>query len=165
MHKFSIYSATISADLLPILANFSCGEAVMDEILHSQSLLTELHTDNPIAYCVYSDAQQLVGFCIAGVINQQIELDGHNYGLDMIDVACLAVHKDFRYMGIGTAILNMLCEKANDFLPNATFLHVEALDLDDGSYSAVPFYQKYGFFYSSRSGQDAARMFYKLDAI
>lgn len=163
MHKYIIQPVEISADLLPILSDFSCGVEPMDEILHSQGILSELHTEDPVAYCVYTEEHKLVGFCIAGVVNQQIDLDGHTYFLDMIDVACLAVHKDYQYKGIGTAILNLLCEKAESIVPDALFLHVEALDLDDGSYSAVPFYQKYGFVYSSRSGQDAARMFYMLN--
>jgi len=125
--------------------------------------LAELHTESPVAYGVYTDSQLLVGFCIAGIVHHQIDFGEQSFSVDMVDIACLAVRKEFQYQGIGTAMLNVICDKADQLVPDGMFLHVEALDLDDGSYSAVPFYQKYGFVYYSRSGEDAARMFYRLN--
>ena len=162
MNNYQIQPVGISADIISLLSGFYCGLKLMDEILHSQGLLSELHTDNPMAYCVYNEQKLLVGFCIAGQISLPYETDGGYAYVDMVDIACLAVHKDFQYRGIGTAILDYICKKADIICSGADFIHVDALDLDDGSYSAVPFYQKYGFSYCSRSGEDAARMLYAL---
>ncbi len=152
----------ISADILPLLRDFSCGVKDMDEILHSHGLLAEIYVEDPVAYCVHAQNNELVGFCIIGKINFPIEYEGHTEHVDMVDIACLAVRKDYQCRGIGTAILNLVCNKAEDFIPNVEFLHVDALDLEDGTYSAIPFYQKYGFQYAARAGQDVACMFYML---
>lgn len=165
MDSYSFQSVEISASLLPLLADFTCGVGMMDDILHSQGLLAELHTDNPVAYCVYNECHVLVGFCIWGTIDQPIDFSGSCELIPMIDVACLAVHKDYQYRGIGTAILNVVCEKSSNAVPSAKFIHVDALDCDDGSYSAVPFYLKYGFEYYSRAGEDVARMLYRLRSV
>lgn len=165
MGDYTIRSVDISPDLLPLLREFSCGVPEMDGILHSQGLLAELYVDNPVAYCVYNAEQELVGFCIIGKINLPLEYDGHCEYLDMVDVACLAIREDYRYLGIGTAILDLVCDKAEALVPGVEYVHVDALDLEDGTYSAVPFYQKYGFRYAARAGKDVACMFYALHKV
>lgn len=117
MGDYTIRSVDISPDLLPLLREFSCGVPEMDGILHSQGLLAELYVDDPVAYCVYNAGQELVGLCIIGKINLPLEYEGHCEYLDMIDVACLAVRKDYRYLGIGTAILDLVCDKAEALVP------------------------------------------------
>ena len=94
-----------------------------------------------------------------------MEYEGHCEYLDMIDVACLAIREDYRYMGIGTAVLDLVCDKAEVLVSGVEYVHVDALDLEDGTYSAVPFYQKYGFRYAARAGKDVARMFYALHKV
>lgn len=165
MDNYSFQSVEISANIIPLLADFTCGVEMMDDILHSQGLLSELNTENPVAYCVYDDNHVLVGFCIWGIIYQPVDFNGECELIPMIDIACLAVHKDYQFRGIGTAILNVVCEKSSNIIPSVQFVHVDALDCEDGSYSAVPFYIKYGFEYYSRAGEDAARMLYKLKSV
>lgn len=162
MGNYTIQSVEISPDLFPLLQEFSCGVPDMDDILHSQALFAELNIDDPVAYCVYHAEQELVGFCIIGKIHLPIEYAGHCEYLDMIDVACLAVRKDYQCLGIGTAILDLVCDKAEVLVPGVEYVHVDALDIEDGTYSAVPFYQKYGFRYAARAGKDVACMFYAL---
>ena len=55
MNNYQIQPVEISADIISLLSGFYCGVKLMDEILHSQGLLSELHTDNPMAYCVYNE--------------------------------------------------------------------------------------------------------------
>lgn len=164
MNDLVIRSVEVSADILPLLKDFTCGVPEMDGILHSQGLLAEMDVDNPIAYCVYGGKGKLIGFCIIGSLSLPIEYNGHCEYVDTIDIACLAIHKDYQCVGIGTAILNFVCDKAEHLMPGVEFLHVDALDLENG-YSAVPFYQKYGFRYAARSGKDVACMFYTLHKI
>lgn len=159
---FTFQPVAISAEIFNILDDFYCGEKVMDDILHSRALFAELNTQNPQAYCVYSKSGVLVAFYIVGRISMPIGDEYEVHYVDMVDISCLAVAKKYRYQGLGTAILDEICERADSIVPNGDFIHVEALDLDDGSYSAVGFYEKFGFQYSSRAGEDAARMFFSL---
>lgn len=163
MNSFHFQQVEISADLLSLLSDFTCGVSTMDAILHSQCLFSELNIEEPIAYCVYNAENMLVGFCIVGKTTYSLEYDDQWYSLPMIDIACLAVHTNYRYQGVGTAILNMICTKAAKYMPEATHLHVDALDLNDGTYSAVGFYEQYHFEYYARSGPDTAKMFYQLN--
>ena len=55
MNNYQIQPVEISADIISLLSGFYCDVKLMDEILHSQGLLSELHTDNPMAYCVYNE--------------------------------------------------------------------------------------------------------------
>lgn len=59
MNNYQIQPVEISADIISLLSGFYCGVKLMDEILHSQGLLSELHTDNPMAYCVYNEKKLL----------------------------------------------------------------------------------------------------------
>lgn len=162
MHNYRFQQAELSADLLPILREFSSGVEAMDDILHSKLLLAELHTDEPQAFFVKTEEDANAAFFIIGKIYIPFGDKDHEEYYEMIDVACLAVAEEYRNQGLGTAILDYICEKADKIIPECDFIHVDALDLDDGSYSAVPFYKKYGFVLHSRSGVDAARMFYSI---
>ena len=160
---FVIQPVEISADILYILKDFTCGVDEMDEILHSPLFVAELNTDNPRGFLIKNGMCDLIGVLIIGETSVPIEYEKEKTSyLDMVDIACLAIHKDFQYKKIGTAILNWVCSKANDFIPDVEYLHVDALDLQDGSYSAVPFYERFGFQYIDRSGVDTARMVYAL---
>lgn len=162
MHKYISQPVVISAEIFDVLKGFSCGVPKMDEILQSRTLLAELNTQNPQAYCVYNQEEDLVAFYIVGKISMPIDANGEEHYVEMVDIACLAVAEKYRYKRVGTAILDDICEMADAIVPDGDYIHVEALDLDDGSYSAVRFYEKYGFQYDSRAGSDAARMFYPL---
>jgi len=162
MSKYIFQPVAISAENFSKLQNFSCGVKLMDEILHSQVLAAELNTLDPQAYYVFSrEKGSLLAFYIVGKICMPID-DGHLHYVEMVDIACLAVAKEYQGQHIGTDILDHICEQADSIVPDGDFIHVEALDLDDGSYSAVGFYERYGFRYSSRAGADAARMFLML---
>lgn len=162
MSEYKFQQVDISADLIPILHNFTCGVEAMDEILHSKVLLAELHTDEPRAVFVKTQSGENAAFFIYGKIYLPFDNGIGVEHVEMIDIACLAVAENFRNLGIGTAVLDYICEKADTLVPDCDLVHVDALDLDDGSYSAVPFYKKYGFVLYSRSGPDAARMFYSI---
>lgn len=162
MNKFIFRPIALSAEIFDILKGFSCGVKAMDDILHSQTLLAELNTSNPQAYCVYAENGVLAAFYILGEISMPIIDEGEVHYVNMIDISCLAVAESYRYQGLGTAILDWICEKSVSLMPAIDFIHVEALDLDDGSYSAVGFYEKFGFQYNSRAGEDLARMFFPL---
>lgn len=162
MRNYLFQSVEVSAELLPLLATLPTGVPLMDKILHSQAILANLSDDDLRAYCVFTEDKRLVGFCLLGIMSLSIETEDSYYCEDMIDVACLAIHKEFQHQGIGTAILEYILDNADSILPNVEYLHVDALDMDDGSYSAVPFYKKFGFKLYARSGEDAARMFYSI---
>lgn len=161
---FVIQPVEISADILYILKDFSCGVVEMDEILHSPLFVAEMNTLNPRGFLINTEDGILIGLLILGETSVPIEYEeGKLSYFGMVDIACLAVRKDFQYKGIGTEILNWVCSKANEFMPDVEYLHVDALDLKDGSYSAVPFYERFGFQYVDRSGVDTARMVYALN--
>lgn len=134
----------------------------MDGILHSQCLLAELEIGKPVAYCIYNTENRLVGFCIIGQTSYSFADIGIQDFLPTVEIACLAVHQTYQHQKVGTAILDKIREKINEYMPEAIFMHVDALDLNDETYSAVPFYEKYGFDYYTRSGSDTASMFYQL---
>ncbi len=162
MNKFTFRPVVLSAEIFDILNDFNCGVKTMDDILHSRALLAELNTSNPKAYCVYTENGILAAFYILGEISMPIIDEGEVHYANMVDISCLAVAKSYRNQGLGTAILDWICEKSALMIPAIDFIHVEALDLDDGSYSAVGFYEKFGFQYNSRAGEDLARMFFPL---
>lgn len=97
MNDLVIQSVEVSADILPLLKDFTCGVPEMDGILHSQGLLAEMDVDNPVAYCVYGGQRKLIGFCIIGSLSLPIEYNGHCEYVDTIDITCLAIHKDYQY--------------------------------------------------------------------
>lgn len=162
INKFLFQPVVISAEIFDILEGFHCGVKTMDDILHSRVLLAELNSTHPQAYCVYAENGTLAAFYILGEICMPITDEGKTHHVNMVDISCLAVAESYRYQGLGTAILDWICEKSASKTPAVDFIHVEALDLDDGSYSAVGFYEKFGFQYNSRAGGDLARMFFKL---
>ncbi len=63
---FVIQPVEISADILYILKDFTCGVDEMDEILHSPLFVAELNTDNPRGFLIKNGMCDLIGVLIIG---------------------------------------------------------------------------------------------------
>lgn len=155
-------SVPITSEILIQLQDFSCGIGAMDDILHSQNLLAGLSENEMSAYFVYAPNGELIGFYVLDIIGLEIKDNDYDDFLNVVDIACLAVRKDYQRQGVGSAILKKIYDQAEQMNPQGLYLHVEALSLDDASYSAVPFYEKNGFIYIAPAGNDIIRMLYKM---
>lgn len=153
------YSKELSA---VILKDFECGIQTMDEFIHG-SLETFLRKDP--RYNFYVAVEDNLGIVAMFVTSAGIFVDhdgefedlpfGKPWGymdeeLEMhsgtmyptIEIDYLAVRKDLREKGYGTVILEKISNDAK--LKGRFFLTVDAYH--DRGYSAIPFYEKCGFF-------------------
>lgn len=153
------FSREISTD---ILIDFECGIQKMDEFIHG-SLDTFLKNDPRYNfYVAVEDGLGVVGMFVtsAGIfVDHDGEFEDLPFGkpwgymdedLEMhsgtmyptIEIDYLAVRKDLRERGYGTEILTEITEAARR--KGCYFLTVDAYY--DREYSAIPFYEKLGFF-------------------
>lgn len=153
------YIKELSTD---ILKDFECGIQIMDEFIHG-SLETFLKNDP--RYYFYVAVEDDLGIVAMFVISAGIFVDhdgefedipfGKPWGymdedLKMhsgtmyptIEIDYLAVRKDLREKGYGTEILAEITNTAKR--KGCYFLTVDAYH--DRGYSAIPFYEKRGFF-------------------
>ena len=154
-----IYSKEARADLLN---GFECGVPVMDEFIRTQ---LDVFLKNDSRYSLYvaknDDAEVVAFFVISSGIfvdcaeeyadlpfgkpwsymDEDLQLqDGRMF--PTLEIDYLAVRKDCRNSGIGRQVMSELIGIAAD--RNVFFLTVEAYH--DTTYSAIPFYEKQGFF-------------------
>lgn len=143
--------------------NFFCGIADMDHFIHNrlqhhideEHLQTYIAKDNGIIVGMFSirpdrltldddDKDEMrMGMEPKPLhaITDTTFLDSNSF--DALEIAYLAVSKDYQHQGIGEYIINELCLKAKADNPNCEFLTVEAYKTND--YSAIGFYLKCGF--------------------
>ena len=145
-----------------LLNGFECGIQVMDEFIRTQ--LDDLLSNDPrySLYVVRNDGTDIVAFFVISTgafvddMGEYAELpSGEPWGYldeDLGPQACqrfptleidyLAVRQDCRKKGIGHQVMLELIGLATE--RNVFFLTVDAYY--DPSYSAIPFYEKQGFF-------------------
>lgn len=154
-----VYSPLVSTDELK---GMSCGVRVMDEVLHSQILMAGLYELQCDAYLVHDQNGTLVGFFAVNMDRLEFVLDGKSYYHDALDIAYLAVNKDFQRQGIGTAIINKILEISEQKNPNGVYVSVDALYLPEENYWASPFYEKLGFISIDPPKFDTIKMYRKV---
>ena len=145
-----------------ILINFECGIHVMDEFIHT-SLDVFLKNDPRYSfYVILDDTLGIVGMCVIsagvfvdhdgqfedipfgkpwGYFDEDFELhSGTMY--PTLEIDYLAVRRDLREKGYGKEIIAELIIVAER--KKCYFLTVDAYH--DSEYSAIPYYEKCGFF-------------------
>lgn len=154
-----IYTRLVCTDELK---SMSCGVRVMDEVLHSPILLAGMDELQCDAYLVHNVDGVLVGFFAVNMDRLEFELDGKSYYHDALDIAYLAVNKDFQRQRIGTAIINKILELSEQKNPNGVYISVDALYLPEENYWASPFYEKLGFISIDPPRFDTIKMYRKV---
>lgn len=144
------------------LQNMFCGVKAMDDVLHSPVLLGGLEELQCEAFLVYNQDKVLVGFFAINMDRLEIVLDGKSYYHDALDIAYLAVNKDFQRQGIGTAIINKILQISEQRNPDGVYVSVDALYLPKENYWASPFYEKLGFISVSPPKFDTIKMYRKV---
>ena len=148
-------------DSADILKSFNCGIHNMDIFIHS-SLDSLIQQNKKYSLFIVEDDEVIVGMYVIstghlvdsdGVFHEipegepwiylgkelQVQ-DAQRYETQEIDY--LAVREDLLKTGIGTAIIRKLSQDAME--KGYYFLTVDAYH--DSQYSAIPFYEKMGFF-------------------
>lgn len=154
-----VYTPLVCTDELK---SMSCGVRVMDEVLHSPILLAGMAELQCDAYLVHNADGVLVGFFAVNMDRLEFELDGKSYYHDALDIAYLAVNKDFQRQGIGTAIINKIIELSEQKNPEGVYISVDALYLPEENYWASPFYEKLGFISIDPPRYDTIKMYRKV---
>lgn len=172
-----------------ILAEFSCGIAMMDQFLH-EGLQQSIDNHYCNAYYVtigkdvvamfalsydsidldYDDKDELMNGISAtaspSLSTEYIEVFYSKRRYPALDIAFLAVRNDLREQGIGEAIVRQIEVQARkqDFA-GCQFISVEALCTKE--YSAVNFYHKCGFAPNEypNPSKDTLRMYKTLYAV
>lgn len=154
------YSREATASLL---SGFECGIPLMDEFIRDQLDVFLTNNSHYSLYVIRDGGYEVVAFF---VISAGIFVDCEEEYLDLpygkpwgymdqnfqlhtalmyptMEIDYLAVRKDRQNRGIGRYIISEIVRKLADE-KGLYFLTVEAYH--DSSYSAVPFYEKLGFF-------------------
>lgn len=152
------------------LSDFFCGIEVMDEFIHD-GLNESLIQHNCLSYIITDEAGLVVAFFALG--KEQLVLDDGDKDdllsgisdspipsfqdsdereaflqksvFPSVDISYLAVKCDCQRKGIGSTIIRHIFGKSKEMFPECMFLTVDALILRDIKYSAVEFYEKFGF--------------------
>ena len=153
------YSQESSAD---ILKEFECGIQIMDDFIHG--ILGSFLKRDP-RYCLYVVSEDGLGIVAMFITSAGCFVDNKGEFEDIplgkpwgyldedfqiqngimyptLEIDYLAVRKDLREKGYGTTIVSELSKMAKD--RKCYFLTVDAYH--SKSYSAIPFYEKQGFF-------------------
>lgn len=173
-------------DTLDGLTDFYCGVPAMDKFIHegqAQSVAhhyCQLYTasveEQIIALFALSfdsvnldadDKQEISeGMSTTGTPDIQFDYEDTFYSklrYPALDIAYLAVKKEFRNKHIGEFLINIIKQRAKtQTFAGCQFLTVEAYKAN--GYSAVPFYEKCGFAPNEfpNPNKDTLRMFYTL---
>ena len=145
-----------------LLNGFECGIPVMDEFIRTQ--LDDLLSNDPrySLYVVRNDGADIVAFFVISIgafVDNKGEYADLPFGkpwgymdedselrsclrYPTLEIDYLAVRKDCRNNGIGHQVVLELIGLATE--RDMFFLTVDAYH--DASYSAIPFYEKQGFF-------------------
>ena len=153
-----------------ILKDFECGIQAMDDFIHL-SLESFLKNDPRYKFSVaVDDDQGIVAMFVtsAGIfIDHDDEFQDLPFGkpwgymdedfqmhsglmYPSMEIDYLAVRRDLREKGYGSEIIKEITERAK--LKNCFFLTVDAYHTKD--YSAIPFYEKQGFFALQEYSED-----------
>ena len=145
-----------------LLNGFECGIPVMDEFIHTQLDTFLRSSPRYTLYIVKNDEADVVAFFVIstgafvdekeeyadlpfgkpwGYMDEDLELRSC-LRFSTLEIDYLAVRKDFRNKGIGHQVMLELMRLATE--GDVFFLTVDAYH--DTSYSAIPFYEKQGFF-------------------
>ena len=171
-----LYSKEPSAE---ILNGFECGVQKMDSFIR-ESLDAFLRNDPRYTFFIAKEGQDIVAMFVISsgmFVDHDGEFDDLPFGkpwgyigedLKMhsgmmyptLELDYLAVRKDFREKGYGTEIIEELARIAR--IKGCFFLTVDAYH--DDEYSAIPFYEKRGFFALQEFSEeyDSLRMAYKV---
>lgn len=168
------------------LEDFQCGVSAMDKFIHdglSQSIAHNycqlyIATMNKVVVALFalsfdsidldSDDKEdlLAGFSSTGTPDVNFDYEDVFYSkrrYPALDIAYLAVRKEYRRQRIGESIVNSIKQMARQQrLAGCQFLSVEAYNVP--GYSAVQFYDKCGFAPNElpNPNKDTLRMFYTL---
>lgn len=167
------------------LEHLFCGIDVMDEFLHSDNLRETLIKHRCDSYLVKDDKDYIVGFFALDITTLELDddykaelLDGwldaakpefqteeelkdflECKSFEVVDIAYLAIDKNFQRLGYGSEVMAIIFDLARIKRPNGIFLTVDALHLPQKNYSAVSFYEKFGFQRMLPPSIDTIRMF------
>ncbi len=155
-------------DDISILSNFFCGVEKMDIFIHDlesglQSFIVK-HSDSETY--IARIGEHIVG--LFSIMKSNVEFDDEdkddmilgiahkpeiayenpdylqqNRFFEALEIAYLAIDKDWQHRGIGTNIISAIAQRAIQLIDNCQFLIVNAYH--DTDYSAVGFYKAYGF--------------------
>jgi len=103
--------------------------------IEEQQVPEELEWDNDDKTCVHV----LVTNNNTPIATGRIKMDGH--------IGRMAVLKDYRNKGIGSAVLEALINFSKTLMMKSVYLHAQT--------TAIPFYEKHGFKISSEEFMDA----------
>ncbi|MBR6192091.1 MAG: GNAT family N-acetyltransferase [Prevotella sp.] len=162
-----------------------CGIDVMDEFLHSSRLRDSLIANHCDAYVVENDKNQVIGFFALDMTTLELD-DNYKSDLmegwaeaakpefqteeelkaflecrlfDVVDIAYLAVDKNYQRKGYGSEIMSIIFDLARIKKTDGIFMTVDALHLPNRKYSAVSFYERFGFQRILPPTIDTIRMF------
>ena len=171
-----LYSKESSAD---VLDGFECGVQKMDSFIH-ESLDTFLKNDPRYSFFVAKEERDIVAMFVVSsgmFVDHDGEFDDIPFGkpwgymgedfkmhsgmmYPTLELDYLAVRKDLRKKGYGSEIVKELSRMARS--KDCFFLTVDAYH--DKEYSAIPFYEKCGFFALQEFAEeyDSLRMAYRV---
>jgi len=165
-----------------ILANFSCGIQLMDDFIHCE-LQDYLLMGSCQMYVIYEGEEVVAMFCLdnhslclSEVVKEKIQ-EGTKPGpqsahdidssywlktlYDAVEITYLAVSAERQHQHIGSFIIERIMDKiAQDTDVRYDFVTVRALKHDN--YTAVPFYQKCGFFPAEKEVEDRNLFMYRI---
>ena len=162
-----------------------CGIDIMDEFLHSSRLRDSLIANRCDSYVVEDDEKHVIGFFALDMTTLELDDDYKSdlmegwaeaakpefqteeeltdflecTSFDVVDIAYLAVDRNFQRQGYGSEIISIIFDLARIKKPDGIFLTVDALHLPKNNYSAVPFYERFGFERMLPPTIDTMRMF------
>ena len=161
----------LRADSAEVLSDFECGIQNMDTFIHSS--LSSFLEYNPryMLDIVETDNHDIVGLIVTsagGFVDYDDEFHDYPNGkpwtywneewelkeavrFPTLEIDYLAVRKDLRGNGIGTEIVEELSRRAKK--TGCFFLTVDAYH--DTKYTAIPFYEKCGFFALQEYSEDS----------
>lgn len=169
------------------LKNFYCGVPKMDNFIHNGGLKESVNNSYCKAYSVHNEANELVAFFALSYDSLQLDIDDvedlQNGWSDTstpqpsdayfdtfwskvhypaLEIAYLAVAKDYQKKHIGTQILEAIEQMARrQNFAGCQFLTVGAYHSSE--YSAIPFYSKNHFAKATPVPiHDALRMYHNL---
>ena len=167
------------------LDNFVCGIDVMDDFLHSDRLKESIIANHCDPYIIEDDKNNVIGFFALDITTLELD-DDYKADLmqgmldaakpefqtkeelrdflerkvfDVVDIAYLAIHKDYQHKGVGSEVMSIIFDIARIKMPESVFITVDALYLKDRGYNTAPFYEKFGFQRMYPVFGDTIRMF------
>ncbi len=165
-----------------ILSNFSCGLQSMDDFIHDD-LQDYISMGSCQMYVIKEDNDIVAMFCLDqhNLSISEVTKEKMQEGLkpapqnapnadspywfksffDAMEISYLAVSVDRQRQHVGSYIIERIMDKlANDNEVNCDFVTVRALKQED--YTAVPFYQKCGFYPAEKEVEGRNLFMYRI---